>query len=143
MRLAAAKLPRKPVVFYEIRYPNLLGAGADNLVSTIIAEAGGRNLLADKPGKVLRISAELLMAGNPDIYLYQLGPMNKNPSDPAVRPGFAALGAVKKGMAFAVPEIVFSRPGPRSLETAETLSEIFTRWAGQGAAAPAAPAKAK
>lgn len=131
VRRKAEALPAGPSVFFEVRYPNLLGAGGDNMTTAIIAAAGGRNVFADRPGKILRLNEEAVIAANPDVYLQQVGPMNKNPSAPAERPGYAALVAVREGRVCRVPEEIFSRPGPSSVTAAETLVEIFTRLAEQ------------
>ena len=127
VRRKAEALPAGPSVFFEVRYPNLLGAGGDNMATAIIAAAGGRNVFAERPGKILRLNEEAVIAANPDIYLQQVGPMNKNPSAPASRPGYTALVAVREGRVRQVPEETFSRPGPGSITAAEILAEIFTR----------------
>ena len=136
VRQKAAALPNTPTVFFEVRYPNLLGAGGDNMATAIIAAAGGRNVFAENPGKILRLNEETLISADPDIYLRQIGPMNKNPSAPAERSGYAALRAVRQGAVYDVPEELFSRPGPGSVTAAEILVEIFTRSAEQRRAAP-------
>lgn len=137
VRRKAEALPGAPSVFFEVRYPNLLGAGGDNMATAIIAAAGGRNVFADRSGKILRLNEEAVIAANPDVYLQQVGPMNKNPSAPAERPGYTALAAVREGRVRRVPEETFSRPGPGSVTAAEILAEIFTRLAEQGKAGAA------
>ncbi len=136
VRREAEALPAPPSVFFEIRRPNLLGAGGDSMVTAIITAAGGRNVFADRPGKILRLSDETLIGADPDVYLQQVGPMNKNPANPAELPGCAALRAVRSGDVHQVPEELFSRPGPGSVKAAELLAELFTRRAERDRAAP-------
>ena len=136
VRRKAEALPKAPTVFFEVRYPNLLGAGGDGMVSAVVAAAGGRNVFAADPGKILRLNEEALIGADPDVYLQQVGPMNKNPSAPADRPGYAALRAVRNKDVYTVQEDIFSRPGPGSLEAAEILIEIFTHRAERDTAAP-------
>lgn len=122
----------RPTVFFEVRYPNLLGAGGGSMLSDIIAAAGGANSLAAYPDRMVRLSEEMLVSINPDIYLVQRGPMNKDPSQPSSRPHFRSLRAVRRGFVHFVSETRFSRPGPQSLEAVEELAGIIRRWRENG-----------
>lgn len=124
----------KPQVFFEVRYPNLLGAGGGSMLSDIIAAAGGENCLAGHSGRMVRLNEEMLVSLNPDIYLVQRGPMNKNPSPPGERAHFRSLGAVREGQVFFVSEALFSRPGPRSIAAVEELAAIIRQWRKKAAA---------
>ncbi len=121
-RLAPAG-PR-PRVFFEVRHPNLLGAGKGSIVNDIIAEAGGVNVVTgDK--KMVRLDMEALIKLDPEVYLVQQGPMNKNPSEPASRPHFGMLTAVKQGRVLMVDERVYSRPSPRAVAAVEELAAFL------------------
>lgn len=129
--LKNAPSPR-PGVFFEVRYPNLLGAGPDSLVTDIIRAAGGVNVLAAerashmaRTGRIVRLSEEELLRLNPDVYCVQTGPMNKNPAPLADRPHFAVLRAVALGRILTVDEHVFSRPGPKAVDAAELLAAFL------------------
>jgi iron complex transport system substrate-binding protein len=111
-------------VFFEVRYPNLLAAGQDNLVSDIIAKAGGVNAL-EHPKKLVPYSLEALLQVNPEVYIIQRGPMNKSPEDIFRRPNFQELRAVKNRRVFLVEEDLFSRPGPRSAEAVARLADLL------------------
>ncbi|MDR1489211.1 MAG: ABC transporter substrate-binding protein [Desulfovibrio sp.] len=119
---------RKPKIFFETRYPNLLGAGGGHIVNDIIAAAGGTNCLEAYPDRLVRISEEAVVLFDPDIYLVQRGDMNKNPSPPAGRAHFAHLAAVKNGFALMVEESLYSRAGPQSVAAAEDLSRVIAAW---------------
>jgi cobalamin transport system substrate-binding protein len=113
-----------PKVFFEVRYPNLLAAGAQSIVNDVIEKAGGINCIAlDK--KLVRINMESLIACNPDFYVVQKGAMNRNPGSPEERPHFKVLSAVKNHNVLFVDEQVFSRPGPRSVEAVEQLARTI------------------
>lgn len=126
---------RRPSVFFEVRYPNLLAAGPDSLVTDIIRAAGGRNALVDEDapgavasrykGRVVRLSEEELIRLNPDFYCIQSGPMNKNPVPLAERPHFASLRAAKPGRNALVDEHIFSRPGPRAVDAVARLARLL------------------
>jgi len=117
-------LDRRPTVFFEVRYPNLLGAGRGSIVNDVIERAGGTNCL-ESPKKLVRIGMETLIEHQPHVYVIQEGPMNRDPSRPGERPHFKALEAVREGRILRVDEQIFSRPGPRSVEAVETLAEFL------------------
>jgi iron complex transport system substrate-binding protein len=115
---------RRPTVFFEVRYPNLLGAGQQSIVNDIILKAGGINCLSNSK-KLVRINIETLIGYNPDVYIIQRGPMNRNPGDPRERSNFQAIKAVRDGRVLFVDEYLFSRPGPRSVDAAEKLAAFL------------------
>ena len=49
-----------PSVFFEVRYPNLLGAGRGSMVNDIIKMAGGTNCV-ESPDKLVRLGEEELL----------------------------------------------------------------------------------
>jgi iron complex transport system substrate-binding protein len=119
--LRLAKSKNRPKVFFEVRYPNLLGAGQGSIINDVILKAGGLNCLPNEK-KLVRINIETLIDYDPDVYVVQKGPMNRNPGSPESRPNFQVLKAVQQGRVFFVDEYVFSRPGPRSVEAVEKLA---------------------
>jgi iron complex transport system substrate-binding protein len=114
----------RPTVFFEVRYPNLLGAGRTSIVNDIISHAGGRNVVHIKK-KLVRMNMEALIGLNPDAYLVQRGPMNQDPSHPSSRPHFQVLRAVKDRKVLIVDEQVYSRPGPRCVDAVEELAAFL------------------
>ena len=111
-------------VFYEVRYPNLLGAGTDSIVNDIIHWAGGRNVLSTE-GRVVRLNEEELIRHNPDVYLIQKGPMNPAPVPMDARSHFATLNAVQRGRIYVVDELAFARPGPRAVAAVAHLARLL------------------
>ena len=123
---AAAKLQGaagRPKVFFEIRYPNLLGPGR-SLVDDIINRAGGVNVV-QSPKKIVRMNLEEVIVADPDVYLVQKGPMNPDPEAPAGRPHFAILRAVKTGRVLEVEEQMYSRPSPRAAAVVVELARFL------------------
>jgi iron complex transport system substrate-binding protein len=114
-------ISHRPLVFFEVRYHNLLGAGQASIVNDVIQRAGGINCIKKKK-KLMRINMEALIECNPEAYIIQQGPMNKNPSDPSSRSNFQVLDAVKKGKVLFVDEQTYSRPGPRAVDAVEELA---------------------
>ena len=122
--LRLAKSKDRPKVFFEVRYPNLLGAGQGSIVNDVILKAGGVNCLPNEK-KLVRINIETLVDYDPDVYLVQRGPMNRSPGRPESRPNFQVLKAVQQGRVFFVDEYIFSRPGPRAVEAVEQLAAFL------------------
>lgn len=120
--LGEKKLTRKPKVFYEVRYPNLLANGACGIVNDIIKAAGGENVL-DVPKKLVRVNEEILFIKNPDVYISQIGPMNPEHIELKKRENFKNLSSRLK--VIYVDERKFARPGPRSIEAAEELHDFL------------------
>ncbi len=126
---------RRPSVFFEVRWPNLLGAGKHSMVDAVIRAAGGRNAL-EQGKKLVRLGQEALLDLNPDVYVVQKGPMNPDPVPPAERPQFTVLGAVRSGKVLTVDERRFSRPGPRGVGAVEKLASFLHPDAFAGENAP-------
>jgi cobalamin transport system substrate-binding protein len=114
----------RPKVFFEIRYPDLLGAGTASMVNDIIEHAGGVNCLT-VPKKIARLNLEAVIAADPDVYLVQQGPMNPNPEKVTERPNYAILRAVKSGRVLVVEEQLYSRPSPRAVEAVAQLAKFL------------------
>jgi iron complex transport system substrate-binding protein len=115
---------KRPKLFFEVRYPDILSAGTNSMVNDIIEFAGGSNCVTVKK-KIVRMNIETLIACDPDFYVVQKGPMNRDPAPPADRPYFEVLRAVSEGRVMTVDEQIFSRPGPRSVEAVEQLAAFL------------------
>jgi iron complex transport system substrate-binding protein len=114
----------RPKVFFEIRYPDLLGAGGGSMVNDVICRAGGVNCLTS-PKKIVRLNLEAVIAADPDVYVVQQGPMNPNPEPVAGRPHFAILRPVQTGRVLEVDEQLYSRPSPRAVEAVAQLAKFL------------------
>lgn len=120
-RVAGRKRPR---VFFEVRYHNLLAAGRGSMVNDIITRAGGVNIV-DSPKKLAPFGLESLLQAKPEVYIIQHGPMNRSPEDIYTRPYFQELPAVQNKRVLVVSESLFSRPAPRSAEAVEKLARFL------------------
>lgn len=113
-----------PSVFFEVRYPNLLGAGQGSIVNDVIRSAGGRNSI-HSTHNLVRLSEEELLRLDPEVYLLQRGPMNPTPLPLHSRPHFQTICAVKQGRVMIVDQQLYSRPGPRSAQAVEDLARFL------------------
>jgi iron complex transport system substrate-binding protein len=117
-------IKNRPKVFFEIRYPDLLGAGTASMVNDIIQRAGGVNCLT-APKKIVRLSLEAVIAADPDVYIVQQGPMNPNPEKVTDRPNYSILRAVQAGRVLVVDEQLYSRPSPRAVAAVAQLARFL------------------
>ena len=113
----------RPRVVYEVMQSPYLLAGHRNIVADIVERAGGIYIVR-QDRKFVRLSCERARLLKPDIYIYQVGPMNRNPVDPLKRPCF-------KGMGFEVlrvDELSFARANTGSFDNVLYLNRIFLDW---------------
>jgi cobalamin transport system substrate-binding protein len=121
-KLAGIKPFADPVsVVFEISQQPLKLAGRENIVNSIIEQAGGRNLISIERKHVL-ISPEKVLVLNPEIYLYQNGPMNKNPIPPGKRSVFRTL----KSEIHEVDQLGYTRAGLNAFDAVVDLHQKFT-----------------
>ncbi len=111
---------QQPRVVFEVTAMPLLVAGSRHIVADMVKRAGGELLPADKR-KLVRYNTEAILARQPDIYIYQVGPMNKNPRPPAQRSCFSSLNA----KFLVVDELQFSRPNTSSFDNVVKLNRYF------------------
>ncbi len=129
-------------LFYEVRYPNLLGAGGKSIVTDIMSVAGGRNVLTSSD-RVVRLNEESLLLKNPEAYIIQTGPMNPDPKPLEQRPHYTQLQAVQNNRVLWVRELNFARPGPRAIDAAEQLARWLHPAVNFDVAIPQADARMK
>ncbi|MGA1846284.1 ABC transporter substrate-binding protein [Deferribacter abyssi] len=120
------KLRKIPKVVYEVMYVPYMVAGEKNIVSDVIRKAGGINLVKINR-KLVRYSLEKVLALNPDIYIYQVGPMNKKAVAPEKRLEFKSL----KSKFVEVDELLFSRGNSHTIDAILQLNQIFYRWSNE------------
>ncbi|GBE40984.1 MAG TPA: iron ABC transporter substrate-binding protein [Nitrospirae bacterium] len=115
-----SSLPRQPSVIYEVMAEPLRVAGKKSILTSIISAAGGNNLVSINKKHAV-ISTEKVLKLTPDFYVYQVGPMNKNPVPPEERPFYKSL----KSKFIRINELEFARPGINAFDAAVKLNIIF------------------
>ncbi|HEX7023025.1 MAG TPA: ABC transporter substrate-binding protein [Trueperaceae bacterium] len=117
-----AGLPR-PRVYYEVD-PTPYSVGPASFIGTLIAKAGGDNIVTADMGDFPRLDPEFIVAANPEI-IFAYGP---DAAALAERPGWAGIDAVKNGRVIAVSSAesdIISRPGPRLAEAVRYFATVF------------------
>jgi len=109
-----------PRVLYEITEAPLTIAGSGNILADIITAAGGQ-FVSGGERKMLRFNPEAVLALQPDIYLWQIGPMNQNPTPPTERGQYALLKADFRQ----VDQLQFSRANSKSFDNVLELNRYF------------------
>lgn len=109
---------RKPTVLYETRSNPLAIAKDGSVAKDLLERAGMRYAYAESAGT---LSAEYLMGNQPEYYIYQDGPMNRNPAPPSGRPGWENFSACS----WKVNEFDFARPNTKLFETVRILNDII------------------
>ena len=113
-------LSHPPTVLYEVMSNPYMVAGKKSIVANMVELAGGRYLV-NAPRKLVRFSYEKAVSLKPQVYLYQVGPMNKNPVPPQKRPYFKGL----RSKFVKVDELSFARPNTKTFDNVLWLNSLF------------------
>ncbi|MBL8063516.1 MAG: ABC transporter substrate-binding protein [Anaerolineales bacterium] len=125
---AVANVTEKPTVFYEIdgtdpSKPWTTGPGT--FMDTMISLAGGVNIGGVLNDPYAQISAEEIVAQDPNIILLGDTLYGVTIESVGERTGWADLTAVKEGTIFPFDDNLASRPGPRLVDGLEELVKIL------------------
>ena len=101
-------------------------AGAGTFLDDVVTEAGGRNLLADRPGWPV-LSAEWLATAPIEVTVIPDSPANRAVYDRAFASGPLSRGSVARSRVVRVEEAVLTRPGPRVFDALEILARELPR----------------
>ena len=136
VRAQAARLPRRPRVYFEewdepqisaIRWVSeLLGiAGGDDIFpGRAVASLGRERIVAD-PLEVVRAA--------PDLIIGSWCGKKFRPEKVAARPGWAAVPAVRDGALYEIKSPLILQPGPAALtDGLDALHAIVSHWALKG-----------
>ena len=110
----------KPRVIYEITEAPLTIAGSGNILADIIETAGGE-LVSGGKRKMLRFNPEAVLALQPQIYIWQVGPMNQKPTPPQERGQYSLL----KADYLQVEQLQYSRANSKSFDNVLELNRYF------------------
>ncbi len=109
---------RRPTALFEARSTPLSVAGNSTITRDLLERAGMQYAFAGDTGL---LAEEYLMAHQPEYYLYQSGPMNRNPLPPKERRGWSGFAACS----WQVDEFAFSRANTRIFETLVELNALL------------------
>lgn len=107
-----------PSVMYETRANPLSLAKDNTIIKSVLETAGFRYAYQGSSGVV---SVEWLLVNQPDYYIYQIGPMNRNPQHPHDRAGWGDF----KACIWAVDEFAFARANTRLFDLVVELNRTL------------------
>ncbi len=121
-RVEGALRGRTPVrVYYEID-PTPYTVGPRSFVGTLLAKAGGANVVPEGLGDFPKIAPELIVSADPEVIL------GVSADEARARPGWGSLGALRSGRVRPLSlaeRTVITRPGPRLGEALRALAEML------------------
>lgn len=103
-------------------------AGSGGFYGDLIRLAGGKNVFDDVPTPAGRVSAEEVVARNPEVILLGDTGSPVEPQTPEKvrrRPGWNTVEAVKTGRIYPVDSNLITRAGPRMVDGVETLARLL------------------
>jgi iron complex transport system substrate-binding protein len=117
-----------PSVFYELdatEPANPWTTGSGTFIDYIISMAGGSNAAAALQGDYAQISAEELIAINPEIILLADALYGVTPESVVERPGWNVIAAVNNGAIYPIDPNMMSVPGPRLVDALEETAKLI------------------
>lgn len=123
-----APLSYHPSVFYELDATDPTSPwtpGAGTFIDYILSTSGGFNVASSLQGDYAQISAEELIAVNPDIILLADAIYGVTPESVAERPGWDVINAVINSAIYPIDPNMMSVPGPRLVDALEETAKIL------------------
>jgi iron complex transport system substrate-binding protein len=117
---AVAGAPR-PRVFFELS-PDLYTAGPGSFVDDLIDRAGGVNVAAGAAEMWPQMSAEAVVAADPEVVLLADHEAGVTAEQVAARPGWQGMSAVEQGRIVSLDSDLVARPGPRVVDGLEAIA---------------------
>lgn len=117
-------LKKRKAVYWEVWNSPYMSAGGSSFINEIIGISGGKNIFAGiKDQDYPMVSEESILASNPEVIILPYGDV----VECSRRNGWNITSAVKSKKIYNVDDNLFSRPGPRILEAAETLQKLLQK----------------
>lgn len=116
-----------PTVFIELD-PTPYSAGPNSYLGTLLAFAGGINVLDASLGDFPLVDPEYVVAADPEVILLTDAPFGVTAADVAARPGWAGMRAVEEGRVLELDSEtvdMLSRAGPRLGEAVQALARLL------------------
>ena len=125
-KLSAAQ--EKPLVYWELDATDPakpFSVGPGNFVGDMIALAGGKNVFEKAESPFPQVSAEQVVAANPDVIILSDAAYGTTVESVLKRPGWQVITAVKQQRVAPIDDNLVSRPGPRIVAGLEAAARII------------------
>ncbi len=129
--VAKTKDAPKPRVLYELDASDPTKpyvAGPTGFFGNLIPLAGGKNVFDDLKQSAAPVSAEQIIARDPEIIILGDSTVPFNPQTPAMvraRPGWSQITAVRTGRIYPLDDNLVERPGPRLADGLAQLAKLI------------------
>ncbi len=127
-RVAQAVKDRpRPRVYWELD-PTFWTAGPGSFVQDLIERAGGENIAASAEAAWVQLSAEAIIAADPEVIFLADHPWGESAETVKARPGWEKISAVVNGRIVELTQEqtdIVSRPGPRVVDALELIARAL------------------
>lgn len=123
-RTAGLPEAKRPLVFFEVWPEPLRSAGPGSFIDDVIRLAGGRNVAAATNAPWPEISAEAVVAANPELIITPF-PKTVEELTTGARKSWASVAAVRDGRVRLIDQDLISRPGPRLIDALEAMAKLI------------------
>lgn len=124
VRAKLADVSEGPRVFHELT-DDFYTAAPNSFVGDFYTFLKARNIAAGSATAYPQLSAEVIVARNPEVIVLADEAAGVTPAQVKVRPGWSVIDAVRNDRICAVNPDLVSRPGPRVVEALETLAKCL------------------
>jgi iron complex transport system substrate-binding protein len=118
----------KPRVYWELDATDVakpFTVGPGNFVNDLIALAGGVNVFETANSPYPQVSAEQVVAANPEVILLADAAYGITVRSVLERPGWDIITAVQQKRVYPIDANLVSRPGPRIVEGLEVVARLI------------------
>lgn len=117
----------RPRVYFEVD-ATPYSVGPDSFIGTLIALAGGENIVPAAMGDFPQLDPEYIVVADPEVIVLGSASYGESAATVSARPGWGAITAVVEGRVVELTKEqsdAISRPGPRLAEAARLFAAIF------------------
>ncbi len=112
----------KPSVYHEVDN-TYFSAGPGSFIADLYKILGAENIADATAQAFPQLSAEAIIAANPDVIILADEDAGESAQTVAARPGWSQINAVKNKRVYVVDPDIISRPGPRLIDALEALAK--------------------
>jgi iron complex transport system substrate-binding protein len=115
---------RGPRVYHEVDN-TYFTAGPGSFINDIYALLKAQNIAAPTGQAFPQLSAEAIIAANPEVIILADEDAGESPQTVAARPGWGQIAAVQNHRVYTVDPDIVSRPGPRLVDALQALARLL------------------
>ena len=128
LKAKAASAKSKPKVYWELDATDPgkpYTVGGANFIDDIITLAAGQNVFGSVTSPFPQVSAEQVVAADPDAIILSDAAYGIAPDSVKARKGWDVIAAVKNNKVFPIDDNLVSRPGPRVVDGLEAAMRLI------------------